>query len=128
MPEDDPVVKISIPGDPRFLRVARLTASALAADAGLTVEQVEDVRVAIDELCAALVLDAPDLAPPIELSFRVDGERLVVTGERAGAGTLSELDPIARELLAVTADEHELGVDGDRRWFRLVKGSEAATL
>ena len=119
---DEEVVRISLPGDARYLRVARLTASALAADAGLTVEEIEDVRVAIDELCAALVQDAPDAEEPIELAFQVDGARLIVTGERHGAGEFGELDPIAQELLTVTADEHSLGVDGQRRWVRLLKG------
>ena len=46
---------------------------------------------------------------------------VVIEGRRAGmAGELPELDPIARELLAVTTDDHALEAeDGD--WTFVVR-------
>src|SRR4051794_20755870 len=48
----DGVVRLEVPADPRYLRVVRLVASACAADAGFDIDDIEDVRVAADELCA----------------------------------------------------------------------------
>ena len=46
------MVTLEVPADARYLRVVRLVASAYAADAGFDIDDVEDVRVAADELCA----------------------------------------------------------------------------
>jgi anti-sigma regulatory factor (Ser/Thr protein kinase) len=48
-------VTLVVPADPSRAKVARLTASALAAGAGLTVDAVDDVKIAVSEMLALLV-------------------------------------------------------------------------
>ena len=49
----DGVVRLELPIASQYIRVARLVASGLGASAGLDVDAVDDLRIAVDELCAA---------------------------------------------------------------------------
>jgi anti-sigma regulatory factor (Ser/Thr protein kinase) len=123
MTDLDGDVVLSLPPRPSHLRIARLTASSFAADLGFGLDDTEDLRVAVTELCGALIGEDDGDGPRIELHYRVDGDRVVIEGRRPDmSGTVPELDPIARELLAVTTDDHTLdAVDGD--WsFTVRKG------
>jgi serine/threonine-protein kinase RsbW len=122
MTEPSGDVVLSIPARSTNLRIVRLAASSMAADLGFGLDDTEDLRVAVTELCGALIDDGDDSAR-IELHFRIDGDGVVVEGERGGVGGQPpELDPIASELLAVTTNEHALGA-GDGTWtFSVRKG------
>ncbi len=48
------VVRLEIPTQTRIVRAARLVASGLASTAGFDVDDVDDMRIAVDELCAVL--------------------------------------------------------------------------
>jgi serine/threonine-protein kinase RsbW len=117
-------IVLSFPAHTTNLRIARLTASSVATDLGFGLEDTEDLRVAVTELSSALI-DDHEADARLELRFRVDGETVVVEGRRRESGAMPELDPIARELLIVTTDEHRLEArDGD--WtFSVRKGPSA---
>jgi serine/threonine-protein kinase RsbW len=118
-------IVLSFPAQATNLRIARLTASSVATDLGFGLEDTEDLRVAVTELSSALVDDHESDAR-LELRYRIEGETVVVEGRRTDMSEpIPELDPIARELLNVTTDEHRLGAqDGD--WtFSVRKGPSA---
>ncbi len=118
-----PSVELVIPSSPRYLRLARLTAAGLAGDLGFGVEAIEDLRVSIDELCAALI-DGLDDTAALALTYReVDGSLEVEGRCPANGAGRPELDAVATELLAILADSYALDVDGDDRTFRLRKQS-----
>ena len=126
MTETSGDIVLSFPAQATNLRIARLTASSVATDLGFGLEDTEDLRVAVTELSSALVDDHESDAR-LELRYRIDGEAVVVEGRRADmSGPIPELDPIARELLNVTTDEHRLDArDGD--WtFSVRKGPSAS--
>ena len=114
-------VQLSIPAAPRYLRLARLTAAGIAGELGYTNESVEDVRVAVDELCSAIIDHAPERSD-LELVYRPTPHGLVVEGScRSRSERPPELDGLARDLLTRLADEYSIGaVDGTRN-FRLLK-------
>jgi serine/threonine-protein kinase RsbW len=116
-------IVLSFPAANTNLRIARLTASSVATDLGFGLDDTEDLRVAVTELAGALLDDDGEVVGRLELRFRVDRGSVVVEGRRdAVDGDIPDLDPIARELLNVTTDEHHLrAVDGD--WtFSVRKG------
>lgn len=123
--EDAAQVELSFPPATRYLRVARLTATGLASDLGFDVDELEDLRVAVDELCAVLIGD--DGGPSVDgdlvrMTYRHDDGVLEVSGERTmPSADPPVLDPIARELLAVVTDEHSVDHDGRIRRVRLRK-------
>jgi serine/threonine-protein kinase RsbW len=119
-------IVLSFPAQSTNLRIARLTASSVATDLGFGLDDTEDLRVAVTELAGALI--EGDDGARLELRFRTEGQTVVVEGRRdAVEGAVPELDPIARELLNVTTDEHSLRAeDGD--WaFSVRKGPSAAS-
>lgn len=114
-------VQLVLPAQARYLRLARLTAAGLAGDLGYGVDAIEDLRIAVDELSAAVIEDA-DPASSLAIVYRDDGDALVVEGRCDDtAAPAPELHRVAQELLAMLADDHAVGSDEDGRTFRLVK-------
>ena len=120
-----PVV-LQLPADPALLRVARVTVTSVAAVLPLTLQDVEDLRVAVDEL-AAVLIEGCDTGAVLAIEVAVVDDAVVVTGRVAGVGPAPELHPVAVDLLGLVAPEHELGSDGDDRWFRFAKRPQVPT-
>ena len=116
-------VELHLPADPHLLRVARVTVASVAATLPFTLQDIEDLRIAVDEL-AALVIDGCDPAATLQLRIEADDASVTVTGRVAGAGPLPALHPVAVELLAMVVVDHEIGNDGDDRTFRFTKRAE----
>ena len=62
----NPPVTVTFPATPEYLRLARLATADAASRAGLDYEEVDDVRIAVSELCSLVSLDA---AASVTLSF-----------------------------------------------------------
>ena len=100
-----------IPADARFIRPVRLAVGGLASMLDVTVETIDDLRIAVDELCSALLETGDGSALELEISsfgrsLRIDG----TTG--AGVGEIDE-DRIrfSRQILSVIADSFGYEVD-----------------
>jgi serine/threonine-protein kinase RsbW len=120
----EPKVHLTIPASSRYLRLARLTAAGLAGDLGYPVDAIEDLRIAVDELCAAIIEDTPP-SDELELTYSEEEGGLVVEGIcRARSNKAPELHSVARELLNMLADKYSIGATDGRRNFRLVKYAE----
>ena len=111
----DAEVRLTIPPEARFLRLARLAVSGIAADLGFTLAAIEDLRVAVDEL-AALVIDGA--SAPLEICYRVEGDHLRIDGACAHTAPI-EVDEMAREILAMTADDYRVDSTAGGRTFEL---------
>jgi hypothetical protein len=114
-------VELSLPPDTRYMRLARLMASGVATTSGLPLEEVEDFRIAVDELCATLI-ELGD-GEVVRLTFEL-GQVLVVVGTTRAAPDESidkERLTLSRQILDVVTDGHELTRDGDSVSFRARK-------
>jgi len=119
--EHAPRVHLTIPASARYLRLARLTAAGLAGDLGYPVDAIEDLRIAVDELCAAIIDGVPGAAS-LELVYQELAGSLVVEGRcQTGHESSPELHGVARELLNMLADEYSIDTVDGARAFRLVK-------
>lgn len=118
---DEASVELTVPAEARHLRLARLTAASIAGDLGFDLDAIEDLRVAIDELCAAAIEGAQG-HDRLQLRYDVVGTGIVIEGRVPSSDPSDpELHPVARELLSIVADEYSLAhVDGSRI-FRLRK-------
>ena len=85
------VIEMTVPCDPRFLSVVRLTVAGAAARAGLAVGDIDDVKVALSEACTNVMEHAfpgqEDLAAQslvIRLDVREGELRLEVLDQGVG--------------------------------------------
>jgi serine/threonine-protein kinase RsbW len=111
-------IELALPGDSRFMRLARLVASGVATTCGLPLEEVEDFRVAVDEVCATLIEAGG--GSPIRLSFTADIGTLVVTGTTQDVdhqGPDEDRLALSRQILDVIAESHQFSrTDGQARF------------
>lgn len=103
-------VELRLPAEADYLRLARYAAADAATRAGLGVDDIDDVRLAVSELCALLA----GSESPIRLCFEADEGAVVVTGDGTpGPALEGENGELARTLVAAVVDElHFEVVDG----------------
>jgi len=113
----DGPIELAIPADTRLLRLVRLVASGLASTAGFDVDELDDLRIAVDEAVASL-LEGGD-GSRLTLRFDVGDSSVGMAGATPAAAG-SPLDPdrveLSTQILAAVCDEHELDItDGSVR-------------
>jgi serine/threonine-protein kinase RsbW len=115
-------IELVLPADTRLVRVARLVASGIATTAGFDVEEVEDLRIAVDELCTALVEGGDGGA--LYLGFDLKDGEVAIIGTTTASGVAAfepERLALSRQILAVVVDDHELHTDHGQISVRLLK-------
>ena len=118
-----------VPATPEFLRLARVTATGLASRLGFTYDEVEDLRLAIDELCFALI-GTKGKVGTVGLHYLLTDNGLHVEG----VGFFDEdvpsepkLNEFSRQILRALVDDYEVSPnDAGRPRFRLAKRRTAA--
>ena len=102
-----PIV-LQVPAEPSMARVVRLAASSLGAMTSMDLDDIEDVKIVVSEVMAALIEhgDGPD----ITIRFEVGVDRLAVAGFTAAASfevASSEL-ALSSTVMAAIAAEHAI--------------------
>jgi hypothetical protein len=114
-------VRLSVPARPEFLGLARVTAAGLAGRLGFTFDQVEDLRLAIDEICFGLT-GSKGRDGILEMRFLLGPDGLTVNGHGRFSGSgpvhLSELSEV---ILNALVDEHSVSDGAGGPQFLLVK-------
>jgi hypothetical protein len=112
-----------IPAANDHLRYARLIASAVAARSGLDYDAVEDLRIAVSELCTAVTEGAADGALTLSYTGNSSGVRITGRAARGGGGTPEPvaLGELSRQILDAVTDEHAFEVGDDELSFMLYR-------
>ena len=104
-------VRLSVPATPRFLAAARVVAASLGVEAGLNVDDLDDLRLGVNELVSLLVEAAPPGAR-VDLEFEVQDVRISVRGTlQGGVAEAMEIDELTRRIVEAVVDDHQ--VDGN---------------
>jgi hypothetical protein len=125
-----PPVQLTAPAERASVRLARILAAGVAADAGLSIDDTEDLRIAVSELVALLVDGVDDPSQSIVVHFAGRAGQVVVDGERpavGGAADTAAVDDLALEILRVVVDDHSFDADATGRRFHLVKRARVTT-
>jgi serine/threonine-protein kinase RsbW len=117
---DNARVAVTMPADPSFLRLARLAAADAGTRAGFTVEDVEDLRLAIDELCGPLMNGS---GGTVSLVFLVVDGRVDIEGRGPAPVDEPAYADIGDAIITAVVDEHSIESHDGTQSFRAMKRS-----
>jgi serine/threonine-protein kinase RsbW len=115
---DTSPVTVTAPADPQYLRLARNTTAAAASRAGPDYEEIDDVRIAVSELCSVVSVDP---GSTVTLAFGVSAGKLTVDGEARTGGNDISPNELSRAIVAAVADEHSLATEDGITRFQVRK-------
>lgn len=116
-------MRLGVPASPEYLRMTRMLAAGVASRVGFTLEEVDDLRIAIDEVCFTL-LGTRGRPGTISVEYTLIDDGLIVSGEvrfvdpPSTAPVFSEL---SAKIMEAVVDECSLAASPTGATFRLVK-------
>jgi serine/threonine-protein kinase RsbW len=125
---DGDCVILTFPARGDLVVLARLVASAISSRVGFDIEELEDLRLAVGELCLLALAGSDARHGDLRLEFTVSPESLDIsctlggaapaTGTRGAEGDAA--DELSEQILAALVDEHGRETeDGSvRAWLR----------
>jgi serine/threonine-protein kinase RsbW len=115
---DGSKIALSFPATPDFLRLARLASADAGSRAGFDVEEIDDLRIAVSELCH--LVSKPEATGTVTLTFTLLDDGVEVDGQ--GPGVPEGDVELSQRIVSAVVDEHDLhdGPGGGSE-FRLVK-------
>ena len=107
-------VQLVFPARGDLVVLARLVASAISARAGFDIEELEDLRLAVGELCLLALQETDARHGDLRIVFTVTDQDLEIACTLVGAapdlGTLSaeqaDADKLSEQILAALVDEY----------------------
>jgi len=117
------VIELTLPVRPEFLVLVRFTAATLAARAEFSVDEIDDLRLAADEICLSLTAGIGDGS--MQLRFSRDGDSIEISST-VGVEAVAEPAPDdpkgewSLRILDALVDAHGRESIGDtcRAWLR----------
>lgn len=120
---------LTFPADPDMVMLARMVAAAAASRAGFSIEQVEDLRLAVNELCLGLI-GAHAVEGTLQVSFAWGEDVVEVNASyhhrqegATGSGDRSRSteQELSTRILETLADEYgvEQGAGTPQAWLRV---------
>jgi hypothetical protein len=118
-------LRLQVPATVEHLRTVRLVAADAAERAGFDCDQTDDIRIAVDELCHA-VMEATDA--PVVLDFTVELGVVEVRGfaPRAGVSRPVRMSPISELVVDSVSESFELVDEPGEVGFVLLKRAAVA--
>lgn len=87
------IFRLTIPGKPDYISVARLISSAIASKIGFSLEEIEDIKVSLSEAC----VNALKRVDQINIEFLVDDTKFSVLVENVSSSCDGN-EEVVREL------------------------------
>jgi serine/threonine-protein kinase RsbW len=124
-PDRVDLVEITLPLRTDFIATLRTVAASLGADAGFSIDEIDDLRLAISEIVSSLIDSTTSTEDRVVASFEVGAAGVAVAITTRSGEIDVELDDLAASILESVVDEYV--VAGTR--VSLVKlASEAASV
>ena len=115
----DGVVRLSVPAALEYVRIVRLTGSGVASRLGFDIEEIENLRVALDEL-ASMAIDVAS-GGELEITFFTTDNELRITGRAPiAAGVDVGVEALTAQILKAVIDDYELRTDNGHVCFSCV--------
>jgi serine/threonine-protein kinase RsbW len=111
-------VDLRVPADPAYLAVIRTATAGLAARLDLTLDEIEDLRIAVDEACGLLLDHRSHPGEEVHAAFTIHPGMLEVVMS-GPTRSLPERGSFAWTVLEALVGQVETGPAMDGCWIRL---------
>lgn len=120
-------VELRLPADGAYASVLRTLAAGLAARLDFTMDDIEDLRIAVSE-AAAMVLDEADEGSTLDCRFHLAGAAMTMTiGAPAQAPSEPDYESFGWQVLATLAAEASIDAAPGKYAVRLTVRSSLAS-
>jgi serine/threonine-protein kinase RsbW len=126
-----PDVELRMPAVSANIGLTRLVAAALGSQADLVIEDIDELRMAVDELCYWLIGSSDVAAREFLVTFTTNPGSVYVRGCTVGngwgeaTGLDRDLSGLSRRILDALADEYSCTWTEETRAFSLLKLSRS---
>jgi serine/threonine-protein kinase RsbW len=107
---DDDHFEVIVPLRTRYASTIRMIAASLGAEAGFTVDEIDDVRLALDEVFSMLA--ERHVGERVRTTFRLDGTQLIATLTLESGPVDVEPDQLAANILRSVVDHYAFTSEG----------------
>ena len=108
-------ISVQIPASPAYLQVVRLIAAGLASRLGFTIDEIEDLKIGVDEL-SAYMTGAQGREGELNITFAIEGDCIEIRGVGSfgpGQKVRTELTDFSKMILTTVVEDASLTqVDG----------------
>jgi serine/threonine-protein kinase RsbW len=122
----EPDVELRLPAESAYVAVLRMTTAGLAARLDFTLDDIEDLRMAVGEACA-LVLEHADPKGDLHASFDLsDGSIRVSVSADSVQGSEPDADSFGWQVLTALTSDVVTSREGDQNWLSFTVRSSIA--
>lgn len=116
-------ISVQIPASPAYLQVVRLVAAGLASRLGFTIDEIEDLKIGVDEL-SAYMTGAQGREGELSITFAIEGDCIEIHGAGSfspGQKIRTELTEFSKMILTTVVDGATLTQKDGQPGFALSK-------
>jgi serine/threonine-protein kinase RsbW len=113
-----PYIEFRIPASPGYVRIARLAVGDMGGRVGFSVDELDDVRLAIDEVCATLISAGGTV---LEIRMQAVDRALTIEGSSPDARNAAAPTELSEILLSALVDSCVFTTRDDAVHFEMRK-------
>lgn len=119
------VIRMTIPAVLAYVRLPRVAIAGLATRSGFSYDEVEDLRLAVGEVCQVL-LDGADRTGTLTITFGIERGKMdvEVTADGPAGRNDGETERLAEQILEATVGAVDVSEEGRRITFSKVSTEE----
>ncbi len=122
-----PDAEVRLPAESAYVAVLRMAAAGIAARLDFTLDDVEDLRMAVSEACSMVLAEARDDGTLAASFYLADSRIEVHVWTDAAEPTGPDRDSFAWQVLTTTASDVSSDVAPDRLTIRLAVASSTTS-
>lgn len=108
--DSNDVVELRVPASHEFASVVRLVGASMAADAGFSVDDVDDLRIAVNEMFAGAVLGHGQVSGVVTVRYR-SSDAGIEAAFHVEPSIEIVLDELAESIIRVAVDDVSVTAD-----------------
>lgn len=114
-------IKLVIPKKSEYLSTIRLTTSALSNISSFNIDDIEDLKVIISEVCNFFINNIKENEKPFEIEYFIENNKFKIEVSDLNDGKITENDKINSEMCIMIieslADEYEINLENKKICF-----------